>query len=176
MNEYYIIKSNVTTPVKPILLQANEYAYKLSDENFKNMPQGSSGYYEYRNDVCSPDLLTHPTFMVSDLVKNAIEIYHDNLEWKQLYVMPTDERYINKGVQLFYIPRLEGIDCLVNDVVILPNGAVKDIILDNKKLKNNDIFYIEGIVENIVIVSLRLVESILRRNPLGISFERVEVR
>ena len=63
---------------------------------------------------------------------------------------------------------------MAQQAVILPNGGVQDVILNSTKVQNKDIFLVDHMVENIVIVSLRFMESVLRRGPLGVEFQRVE--
>ena len=67
-------------------------------------------------------------------------------------------------------------DCLHQDTVIYPNGALKEVILDQHKIKGRDIFRIKGIIENKTIISLAVAESIMRRNPYGVGLERVQVK
>ena len=57
-----------------------------------------------------------------------------------------------------------------------PNGALKEVILDQHKIKGRDIFRIKGIIENKTIISLAVAESIMRRNPYGVGLERVQVK
>ena len=66
--------------------------------------------------------------------------------------------------------------CLHEDAVVLPDGTIKKLVIDHKKIPNIDIFQIKNAVHNRVLVSLRMAESISRRKAYGVMFERVEVR
>lgn len=173
--ELYKMKTNANSPVNPVYLESEKYAYSLTKENFMKMPESSAGYYEYKNTVVIPDVMMAPTYMVSNLIKDTISIYDSSIVFKNIILLPNNEDDLNKGVQMFNIPNLPRINCLSEESVILPNGAVKEVLLDEAKIQNKDIFMIDNVVENIVIVSLRLMESILRRNVFGVKFERVKI-
>jgi hypothetical protein len=174
--EYFAMKTNVTNPVEPVLLQGKEYTYSLTKESFARFPEMSVGYYEYKSDVILPDILQQPTFLVSENVKKVLLLYDDTLRCKSICIMPNREADLAKGMQTYHIMNFERRDCLAREAKILPNGTVEKVILDSARIPNMDVFMVDKTAENIVIVSLRLEESIARRNMLGIKFVPVEVR
>lgn len=172
--ELYRMKQGAAVSTQIVYLEEQKYAYCLTEENYKKMPENSAGYYEYKSNVLIPDIVQNPTYMVSDIIQKVIEIYDSTISYKDIFIMPNNEKYLNKGVQMFHIPDLPRMDCIAEQAVILPNGAVQDIILNPAKVQNKDIFLVDHMAENIVIVSLRFMESVLRRGPLGVEFQKVK--
>lgn len=172
--ELYRMKQGAAVSAQIVYLEEAKYAYSLTEDNYKKMPENSAGYYEYKKNVLIPDIMQNPTYMVSDIIQKVIGIYDSTISCKDIFIMPNDEKYLNKGVQMFHIPDLPRVDCMAQQAVILPNGGVQDVILNSTKVQNKDIFLVDHMAENIVIVSLRFMESVLRRGPLGVEFQRVE--
>ncbi len=56
-----------------------------------------------------------------------------------------------------------------------PYGSVKRLVLDRKKIGEHKVFLADTKKFRNPFVSLEIVESILRRNPVGIIFREVEV-
>ena len=54
-------------------------------------------------------------------------------------------------------------------------GSVKRLVLDGTKIKRHNLFFVNGAQRKDPVASLALVESILRRKPIGIHFEEVEI-
>ena len=165
--ELYRMKQGAAVSAQIVYLEETKYAYSLTEDNYKKMPENSAGYYEYKKNVLIPDIM-------SDMIQKVIEIYDSTISCKDIFIMPNDEKYLNKGVQMFHIPDLPRVDCMAQQAVILPNGGVQDVILNSTKVQNKDIFLVDHMAENIVIVSLRFMESVLRRGPLGVEFQRVK--
>ena len=67
-------------------------------------------------------------------------------------------------------------ECIHADAIKLPNGAYQEIIIDKRKIKGRNIFRPKGLQQNQIVVSLAVAESILRRNPYGVSLKKVEMR
>lgn len=174
--EYYAIKQITVNHVNPLLMKPEPYKYKLSGEDFKNLPECSIAYYEYNPQTERPAILSAPTFMVNETIKKVIEMYDDTVRFKSLIVLPHDLGMVPQASVTYGIPYLRRYDCIHEDSVIMPEGTIKKLVLDHKKFPNTDIFQIENTVQNIIIVSLRMAESISRRGAYGVVFERVEVR
>ena len=70
---------------------------------------------------------------------------------------------------------MEQIDAVGNQTEYYPNGSVKRLVLDGTKIKRHNLFLVNGAQRKDPVASLALVESILRRKPIGIHFEEVEI-
>lgn len=174
--EYFVIKSSVTAAFLPILLDTRTYKYRLTKENFAQMPESEIYYFHQREEEEIPDLLLSPTFLCGDALKRIVSLYDASIGWKSIYMMPDEEEKIIKGTVHYWIPDMARQKCLHKDCAIQPNGAVEKLILDQRRLRNVDIFQVEETLENNIIVSLALAESISRRHLYGVVLERVEVR
>lgn len=174
--EYFVIKSSVKVPLTPILKDTILYPHRLTEANYNSMPKGKIYYYRDTEDMEIPELMIQPTFMVGDSLRRIISVYDDTVDWKTLYMMPDEEEKMVDGTKRYSIPNLTRCKCLHPDSETTPNGAVTKLILDKSRLRNTAIFQVEETLENYVIVSLALAESISRRHPYGVRLERVEVR
>lgn len=174
--EYFVIKSSVKVPLTPTNKEAVLYPHRLTEENFNSMPKGTIYYYHDAEDIEIPELMVQPTFMVGDSLRRIISVYDDTVSWKTLYMMPDEEEKVVDGTKRYSIPNLTRCKCLHEEAETAPNGAVTKLILDKNRLRNTAIFQVEETLENYVIVSLALAESISRRHPYGVRLERVEVR
>ena len=175
MMEYYLVKQNAVNPVRPLLKEPEPYRYKLSKEDFEHLPDYATGYYRYSKDVELPAVLLQPTFMVSPEVKKVIEMYDEMVQFKAVTILPNDFDKAKEASITYGIPWLRRYDCLHEESIVLPEGTIKRLVIDHKKIPNVDIFQIKNTVQNKILVSLRMAESISRRNIYGITFERAEV-
>ena len=60
-----------------------------------------------------------------------------------------------------------------NELIALGDNQVLRSI---RKIKGRNIFRPKGLQQNQIVVSLAVAESILRRNPYGVSLKKVEMR
>ncbi len=174
--EYFLLKSNVKVPPQPIRLDEKIYQYRLSKEVYDKLPNSEICYFRFEEDIEIPELIVTPTFMVGETLKNLIGLYDESVSWKSLYFMPDEEEKVMEGTIRYWIPNLPKVRCLHEETEVQPNGAVTNLILDKRFLRNVDIFQIEETQENMVLVSLALAESISRRHMYGVRLERVEVK
>lgn len=176
--EYYVLKQSkdVINPIKVIGDEMDGYSVVMTHEDFKNIKRSKVGYAEYSPSHELPDILTDPTYMVSDTIRRVLRMYDDKISFKSIQVFPTLEEYISEMSRTYWIYDCVMEDCLHADSVILPNGEIKEIILNSKKVKGRDIFRVKGTLENKLIISLPVVESILRRNVYGVAIEKVTMR
>lgn len=177
--EYFIISlsKDVKYPIKIKFNDINtidkEYYDNLKEQKLNLLDDLKVVYYsgEEKEECC--DVIIDPVFMISDKIKRLLNLYDENIEYKGMQIYSLDENV--KQYPLYWIPLLEEIDCLNQNSKILPNGLIENLVLDFDKINNKHIFKISNIVEERIIISLTLAESILRRIPYGVSFFKVEV-
>ena len=176
--EYFVLEQSkdVVNSIKLVMVEPKKYTAAMTHKDFKELEDTVVAYAEYERTQEMPDLLKYPTYMVSDLVRKVFEMYDENISFKAVQVFPHRPEFIKEASKLYWVYDCITEDCMHKDAVILPNGAVQEMILDKKKLKGREIFRVRGLMENKVIVSLAVAESILRRNPYGIKLERVKVK
>ena len=116
-------------------------------------------------------VLTHPFLMIHEDIFEIINKYESGIPNKRLILLDEEEGLS----QLYYLPLLRKLDCLSEKSVISNDKSkYKKIVLDGKKIKGRNIFWILGHASVIPIVNLDLAESILRRGAKGIQLTEVE--
>lgn len=176
MMEYFLLKQFSENPVQPVLPDPGAYPYRMTHKNFEGMPAGSVAYFRYDEEEQMPGILLQPTFMVNDTIKGVMLMYDDTIRFKTLAVLPDVIDRMTEASVCYNIPDMKCYECLHEDSVVMPDGTVKKLVVDHRKIPNADFFSIKDVIHNRVLVSLRMAESIGRRNVYGIEFERVEVR
>lgn len=176
--EYYLLRQagNIVNPIKITNLDPLVYKSGMSHQNFKNLDEAVVGYVSYEPEKEIPDILTYPAYMVSDVIRKVMSMYDENISFKAVQVFPDNQEYIKEASKVYWIYDCVMENCIHPDTVILPNGAIKQVILDKHKVKGRDIFRIKNTVENKTIISLAVAESIMRRNLYGVGLERVIMR
>ncbi|MBR3772482.1 MAG: hypothetical protein IKL07_09445, partial [Clostridium sp.] len=53
------------------------------------------------------DIISHPVFAVSELVKGVLTLYEPNTQWKEMMLYNTKDQ----NAYLYFIPILDDIDC-----------------------------------------------------------------
>ena len=157
-------------------LDTQVYVANPSEEQFQRLPESIVTYFSYQKDYEVSDYLVAPTPMVSDGLRKVFAMYEPQMKFKSIQCYADKEEDIYKMAPAFYVYYIEQTACLHKDAVIAPNGAVSKLVLDKNHMNGSDIMVIDGIPEKITIVSLAVVESILRRNMFGIDFQEVEIK
>lgn len=154
-------------------LKKQPFSYQINQEKFEQLAKLQIAYYTCRKEIEIPDVLEHPTFMVSETVKHVMTMYEEETRFKGIQLYPTE--YEKKTAPMYWIPCIEEVSCLHDSGRIAPNGTVLELVLDQARLPDLNIFKVGDILENRIIVSLPVTESILRRNPYGVDFEEVKI-
>lgn len=117
------------------------------------------------------DYLDKPRRIVSDALKALLVKYEDNLNFTAIVF--TD---VEKGSQrVYWLMDVAKKNCISHETVYYPDGGIKELVIDPKKVELDCIFEVVGQKEFFTIVNLDVAESILRRPFLGIQLRRVAV-
>jgi len=119
-----------------------------------------------------PSILCGQLFLVKKgSVKEAIELYAPDVISNTIYLIDSQ----NKTMEIYYLPHLPVLDCYSDSSKAnLDKSVIHELVLRKDVVPNNiDIFRVGNINTNLVVVSLRLSESILRRRVEDISFSQV---
>ena len=143
------------------LLKENENKFKEST----NVPVKGNENSVY------PDFIQAPVLLVSDALHKVFNLYENTIIYK--IAVFSDLEMKKQNVYRLVLPDL--LDVLSDKTLYLKNGWVDKIVLDSKKIGDYNIFEIKVGVDYYFIVSLDVVESILKRKFIGIKFEEVEV-
>jgi len=142
-----------------------ENAYKVKDETIFYINSDSSNNYY--------DILDNQLYLVSEEMKKILEKCNPNIIFKMAVL--TD--FKNSKQAIYYIPIFEEIEALSEDAQMnLNKTVVKELMLNEDKIKNKKIFKLKESSRTMVIVRLDVAESILRRDFNGVKLEKVEIR
>lgn len=157
-------------------LDTQVYVANPTKEQFQKLPQSMVTYFSYQKDYEISDYLATPTPMLSEGLRKVFAMYEPQMKFKSIQCYADKEEDIYKMAPAFYAYYIERTSCLHKEAVIAPNGGVSQLIVDKNRMNGSDILVIDGIPEKITLVSLAVVESILRRNMFGIDFQEVEIK
>jgi len=147
---------------KMTLLKEDEEKYKDST----NVPVKGNENSVY------PDLIQAPVLLVSDELHKIFKLYENTIVYK--IAVFSDLKMQKQKVYRLVLPEL--LDALSDKAIYFKNGWIDKIVLDSDKIGDYNIFQIKAGVDHYFIVSLDVVESMLKRGLfVGIKFEEVEV-
>lgn len=158
----------IANPIQIQRVDRNIYKNAISEEDFQTIPALAVGYFENLPERELYDVLHEPTFLLSDRVKRLLSLYAPKMEFKGIQLFAMEEQ--DNTAPLYWIPHIAPLECLGDETSKYPNGAVKQLVLDGGKVLKQNIFRVAGILEQKIIVSLPIAESMLRRKVSGISF------
>lgn len=174
MEYFRLITSNcMKEPIRAEGLDTGYYKPNITREEFANIPKAMVSYYDYKAELEFPDYIASPVPLFSTKLRNVLQIYDEEILYKPIRFF-ANQLEVKKSL-LYWFLYLRQLDCLHETCEKNPNGSIREVILDRHKIMEQDIFRIQGILENKVIVSLPAAESILRRKLYGIGFEKVKV-
>lgn len=117
------------------------------------------------------DFLQCPVLMFSQRFQDILDAYEPGLLFQEVVMIHKEN-----DLQYRYVHTLMSqIDAVSSNTEYHPNGTIKRLVLDSNKIGRHNLFLLKGSLMKNPIVSLPLAESILRRKPIGVSFEEVEV-
>ncbi len=173
--EYFRVHlaKHVKKAIKIETLDPSYYKINCCPKDFERIPSGIVAYYKYQDDVEIPDIVEYPTLMVTGRLKKIFMLYEPDMERKSVKVFPYD-RNINVSPE-YWVLNYPEVECLADYVKVNPNGTVQELILRRSEIGDAEVFKVAGTLENFIIVSNSVMESILRRQCYGIWFEKVRV-
>ncbi len=118
------------------------------------------------------DVISHPFFLVSETVKQTIEMYDKSILYKQAVLLDAK----HEQAVLYYLPILRRIDCLKSASRLnRDRSVIHKAVLDKAKIGDEVIFKIGNVGGSHIVIRLDLAESILRRETRGIGLNTVEI-
>lgn len=117
------------------------------------------------------DFLESPVLMFAERFREILDAYEPELIFQEIILIHKEN-----SLQYRYVHTLmDELDVLGSNTEYYPNGTIKRPVLDRKKIGRHHLFLIKNGQRKDPVISLSLAESILRRNPVGIRIEEVEV-
>lgn len=170
---YYIISQDkrIDNFVNPMGISKIITKEMLEEENLYKINEAPVSINIEENEKSEyMDFIESPYPIVSDKLKVLLKKYDENIFFK-----PVVFNNIKKMKQtLYWIIVPETLDCLSTKSEFNKDDTIKRLVIDDKKAFPYKIFKVNGLRENFIIITLDVVESILRRDFQGIKFEKLE--
>lgn len=122
-------------------------------------------------DEVAPDFIEYPTHLLANKYKDIFDAYEDDLIFNPVFLLHSE---MERQMQYHQV-LMDELDVVSEQTEYYPDGLFKKLVLDSKKIGYHNIFLLKNGLIKHPIVSLSVVESLLRRQMTGILFEEVEV-
>lgn len=169
--EYYKITQDLK--IKNVINISTSYLEEIEskDNNDENIPMI---YQDISSDEDYLDYINVGRYvLVSDQLKKLFIKYETGIDCKRLFIVDLHK----KKRKQYWIINVQAIACLSDRTQLNPDGTIKSIVIDEQFIKAQAIFSVSSVeskyVKKSVIINLDLAESILRRNIIGICYEKV---
>lgn len=144
----------------------------LSKEDKDKFVDGLVLHAKGDKDSIFPDLFEAPVFLISERMHKIFEWYENTIVYKTCMIINSEQD--ERGN--YRVCVLDTLDALSNRTTYLKNGWVDKIVLDSKKIGDYNIFLVKAGVDYYLIVSLDVIESLLKRGVfVGVKVKEVEV-
>jgi len=174
IQEWFQIKKN--PDAVPIVGARNfdrkHFPYFIDAETFSKLDD-CVAYYKRGFYFVPCDIIFEPTFLIGDKLQQLFSLLEPDLEFKgvQLY----EENY-NKNLPMpfYWLPYLKFTDA-ISDKSEVHQGKSKKLVIKSEMLEEKRLLHCKLPAEDIWLVSLEAAECLLRRQPVGILLQRVEI-
>lgn len=140
-------------------------------EDSERMNDVTALYLDESAGECAPDFIKSPVYMVSETASGVFDMYEDGLSWKKIVMIhKQEERQL-----VYYHLLLKEMEVLHELTEHYPNGMEKRLVLDLEKTGYHKAFLLKDSKVKLPVVSLEIVESLLRRHITGVTFREIEV-
>lgn len=171
--EYYIMSLDKRIKNKFILEQFPDGGSVEYDTSNADEVRPHTQLHTIESDKSSyPDVLEEPLYMVSQKVKDVLDLYDESTIYKRVSMVNLPRKKRTD----YYVMLVDRIDCLHEEAEFYPDKSVKRLVLDKEKIAEKAVFKIQGIGPAYMVVTLDIMESLLRRGCYGIRFTKVESR
>ncbi len=171
--EYYIIYQDkrISNFAEPIGTLDETEKNIIKNGNVKHIDEMPIQFYiKEKNENQYLDYIEKPVPLVSDKLKQLLEKLQRDMFFKPVII--ADKKLMKQNIYWLIVPK--GINCISPKSEFDKNGTLKSLVIDENKVGHSKIFKVEGVLEEIIIMSLDLAECILRRDFEGIRFKKVE--
>jgi hypothetical protein len=172
--KYFILKQdrNLENSIEIEGFNDSQKAVLLKKDEKKYRDMASVPIVGNENSVY-PDFMQAPTILVSNELHKIFKLYENSIIYK--IAVFTNIELKKQKVYRLVIPEM--LDALDSSTTYFKNGWVDKIVLNKEKVGKYNIFQIKAGVDCYFIVSLDVVESMLKRNLFtGVKFEEIGVR
>ncbi len=170
--KYFLIEKDREFYSSPQFKSWHQDINFLQEKDYYKLPRRKTFFINENNFLLWTDIISSPVFIVSEKVKEVIKLYDKKVKIKQMILIEQK----NADMQVYYLPLLECMECLSEerDKGLNPD-ITKRLILDRDKIKDKLIFKVKDAGKRYVIGRLDFVESILKREAIGIKLTELKV-
>jgi len=166
-----MIDPSISNPIQIQHVDHSIYKNNAAYEEFTAAPKMTVGYFDDSPQIEIYDLLGQPAFLVSDNLKRLFALYAPDMQFKGIRVYANN--LDNDEAPLYWWPYIPYVECLSDQAAKYPTGMLERLVLDRSGLHGEDIFRIGGILENKVVISLSVAESMIRRKMTGFTLKPI---
>lgn len=171
--KYYLIREDSRIKTIPHIVNwmAKIDARNLTWGSYHKLPEVITLYVEKNDFTVYPDVLSRPFFMITKELQKILKLYEPNMGYRQIILI---DRKREMAAQ-YFLPHLQIVDCLGEGTKFNMNHSeLQHIVLDTNKLVDKEIFQLDKVTNRYVVVSLRVLESFLRRGAM-LQYEELEM-
>ncbi|MDE6567897.1 MAG: hypothetical protein K2K70_09250 [Lachnospiraceae bacterium] len=166
-----IIDPSISNPIQIQHIDSSIYKNDATYEEFAATPKMTVGYFDNSPQIEIYDLLGQPAFLVSDNLKRLFALYAPDMQFNGIRVYANN--LDDDEAPLYWWPYIPYVECLSDQTTKYPTGMLECLVLDRGALHGEDIFRISGILENKVVISLSVAESMIRRKMTGFTLKPI---
>ena len=169
--KYFLIEADDRIP-QPQFLDIHQILSPkmLTAKNSKSLPQVTTLKISHPKGLEFMDIISKPMFLISEPFMELVHTYDSNIQIKHMVLFDG----INQRLSLYGLPILEELECLDQSTVFDKGRILKYEIILKSTFLNYSIFKITGLSKPHIVANLDLMESILRREVLGIKITELE--
>lgn len=149
------------------------YPYFTDEISFEKIDDDVA-FYRYGGNFVECDFLFEPTFLIHDNFQSLFKLLEPNLQFKgvQLYSAQNPKKF---STPLYWLPYLPFTDAVSEKSKIIL-GKPAQLILKSQPLAKKRIIHCKLPAEDIWLLSLEAAECLLRRQPIGITLEKISIQ
>lgn len=127
---------------------------------------------ESSRDTIFTDVISIPFYLVSAKIKEVVQMYEPNIILKEMVLLDQ----VFERTERYFLPIFSELECLHDKSMFnLDRSELKKIVLKKNAIGEHSIFRIANIQKQYIIGNLDIVESILRRNCIGLQLTELEM-
>lgn len=139
----------------------------------EKIPKHQVAYFEYSPQLEICDVLFQPTLLIENKLKRLWSLYEPKMKFKSVQVFANDPAI--DVSPLYWSPMLRTVDCVDAKTKTYPNGMLENLVVQFRSIQTHQIFRVGGLLEQVIIISLPVAESMLKRTRTGFELVPVEL-
>lgn len=139
----------------------------------EKIPKHQVAYFEYSPQLEICDILFQPTLLIEDNVKRLWSLYEPHMKFKGVQVFANDPEL--DVSPMYWSPMLKTINCMDAKTKTYSNGMLEHLVIQFRSIQKQQLFRVGGLLEQVVLVSLPVAESMLKRAQTGFELAPVKL-